>query len=99
MVLYGGLDYPPSSKNEIKRFSSMDDVSSPVRAAGSVFLVQPNPGSMMNLSFQTHPYNPFAVNYNYSRIGQMRFDTSYDNVGKIFFVNLFAGISIRGGIQ
>uniref|UniRef100_A0A914W4P5 Uncharacterized protein n=1 Tax=Plectus sambesii TaxID=2011161 RepID=A0A914W4P5_9BILA len=56
MVLYEGLDYPPSSKKEIKRFSSMNDVISPVKASERVFLIQLHPGSMINFTFRTLPY-------------------------------------------
>uniref|UniRef100_A0A914WLJ6 CUB domain-containing protein n=1 Tax=Plectus sambesii TaxID=2011161 RepID=A0A914WLJ6_9BILA len=57
MVLYGGVDYQQSSKYEIIRFSSMNDVISPMQVAGRVFLVQLNPGSMIKLSFQVLPYS------------------------------------------
>uniref|UniRef100_A0A914X6A1 CUB-like domain-containing protein n=1 Tax=Plectus sambesii TaxID=2011161 RepID=A0A914X6A1_9BILA len=53
MVLYEGLDYPPSSNNEIIRFSSMDNVISPMKVAGRVFVVLLTPGSMINLDFTT----------------------------------------------
>uniref|UniRef100_A0A914W6P4 Uncharacterized protein n=1 Tax=Plectus sambesii TaxID=2011161 RepID=A0A914W6P4_9BILA len=76
MVLYGGVDYQQSSNNEIRRFSSMDDVSSPLRAGGRIFLVQLNPGSMINLSFRTLPYYS-AVNDDVSGFGQVKFATNY----------------------
>uniref|UniRef100_A0A914VE81 Uncharacterized protein n=1 Tax=Plectus sambesii TaxID=2011161 RepID=A0A914VE81_9BILA len=61
MVLYGGVDYQQSLNNEIIRFSSMNDVISPMQVAGSVFLVLLSPGSVINLSFQTSSY---YFNYN-----------------------------------
>uniref|UniRef100_A0A914WD91 Uncharacterized protein n=1 Tax=Plectus sambesii TaxID=2011161 RepID=A0A914WD91_9BILA len=52
MALYGGIDYQQSSNNEIIRFSSMNDVISPVKVAGKVFVVLLAPGSVINLNFQ-----------------------------------------------
>uniref|UniRef100_A0A914VFQ7 CUB domain-containing protein n=1 Tax=Plectus sambesii TaxID=2011161 RepID=A0A914VFQ7_9BILA len=56
MVLYGGLDYRQSSNNEIIRFSSMNDVITPMQVAGRVFVVLTNPGSVLKLNFQMIPY-------------------------------------------
>uniref|UniRef100_A0A914WGS3 Uncharacterized protein n=1 Tax=Plectus sambesii TaxID=2011161 RepID=A0A914WGS3_9BILA len=86
MVLYGGLDYPPSSKNEIERFSSMDDIL-PMETAGEVFLVQLNPGSMINFSFKTHTF----FSYNYGSFIPKNIDTNY-GVGK----TSSPGFSLRG---
>uniref|UniRef100_A0A914VFG7 CUB-like domain-containing protein n=1 Tax=Plectus sambesii TaxID=2011161 RepID=A0A914VFG7_9BILA len=56
MVLYGGIDYRQSSNNEIIRFSSMNDVITPMQVAGRVFVVLTSPGSVLNLNFQMIPY-------------------------------------------
>uniref|UniRef100_A0A914VUW2 Protein kinase domain-containing protein n=1 Tax=Plectus sambesii TaxID=2011161 RepID=A0A914VUW2_9BILA len=56
MVLYGGVDYRPSSNNDIISFSSMNDVITPMDVAGRVFLLLPGPGSVINLSFQQVAY-------------------------------------------
>uniref|UniRef100_A0A914VBW2 CUB-like domain-containing protein n=1 Tax=Plectus sambesii TaxID=2011161 RepID=A0A914VBW2_9BILA len=63
MVLYGGVDYQQSSNNEIIRFSSMDDVISPVKVAGKVFVVLLAPGSVINLNFQwSSSQSSYSVN-------------------------------------
>uniref|UniRef100_A0A914V1C6 Protein kinase domain-containing protein n=1 Tax=Plectus sambesii TaxID=2011161 RepID=A0A914V1C6_9BILA len=56
MVLYGGIDYQPSSNNEIISFFSMNDVISPMKVAGRIFLILIDPGSMINLNFETDYY-------------------------------------------
>uniref|UniRef100_A0A914VFL2 Uncharacterized protein n=1 Tax=Plectus sambesii TaxID=2011161 RepID=A0A914VFL2_9BILA len=63
MILYGGVDYRPSSNNEIIRFSSyfgMNDVISPMRIPGGVFLVLSTPGSEINLDFQRTDFFSFT---------------------------------------
>uniref|UniRef100_A0A914VEB8 Uncharacterized protein n=1 Tax=Plectus sambesii TaxID=2011161 RepID=A0A914VEB8_9BILA len=67
MVLYGGVDYRQSSNNEIIRFSSMNDVISPMQVAGSIFLVSLSPGSVINLSFQTSSY--YSLSYQSGGLG------------------------------
>uniref|UniRef100_A0A914UJ95 Protein kinase domain-containing protein n=1 Tax=Plectus sambesii TaxID=2011161 RepID=A0A914UJ95_9BILA len=60
MVLYGGLDYRPSSNNQIIAFSSMNDVISPLQVAGVAFLILLNPGSAVNLNFEACNYSLFS---------------------------------------
>uniref|UniRef100_A0A914W0I2 Protein kinase domain-containing protein n=1 Tax=Plectus sambesii TaxID=2011161 RepID=A0A914W0I2_9BILA len=94
MILYGGLDYWQSSNNDIIRFSSINDVISPLVVSGRFFLVQLSPGSGINLMFKASNYDPSY--YVTSRSGDkgllMSGNFPYPNTEEISDSYLFTGI-------